>query len=753
MEDLEGIFALAPAGMERLQLQPFDVVFLTNPDQQRCVGQIVSCAVYGKEDEDVHVHPALFDFCVEEQQHQATDGVATTVPATEDQGNQRSLYRLAPSFRILVTENHRSESLWELSKPKALMEAEHTVSLTLRCIYTEFHADDEHTALKKYLQRQLADRWVTKDSITMVVDGDMCTVVVVESLVYRDNEVDSWTAVRLPVSQNLVLSLSMADCFPKHASNSPRKEMTTCPGYEVLQRECLDLLQLDGPCRPSGVLLTGCPGVGKTRMAQCMASRLEQTVHWILLGDFLLQAIGKTATEMAQAMLPASSSLSPPPDLVIVDDVDLLAVSDDARNDAEKRTVLAGLLVVMDECVQTGKTILGIATTASALPPELVKAGRFEKEIPMEAPTLQQREMILESLLRDMVGVDATQVEQWSSILASTTAGCVVADLRRICVQACTQAWARTENLDSMPAWKDMKDAAHAVVPSQLALLDVVKPVQYDGVDGNDWGRIHQECWRSLSGYEAVKKRIHRTVVLPWRRVYLSSEPAGSTLSGAIVPPSGVLFHGPSGCGKTVAAGCLASSLGLPMIQVRAADVLDKWLGGSEAMMRSLFVRARSAAPCVLFFDEIDAIATNRSTDEDTVDVMSRVLSTLLNEMDGVSTNKLAPRVLVVACTNRRDSLDAALLRPGRLDEHIKLEHHWKVDDVELILNQYLRRAPLDASLDLRLVAEKLIQEEGKTGAELEGICRSAVLRAMRRSEVGGGMTVTATDLVQDARY
>ena len=121
--------------------------------------------------------------------------------------------------------------------------------------------------------------------------------------------------------------------------------------------------------------------------------------------------------------------------------------------------------------------------------------------------------------------------------------------------------------------------------------------------------------------------------------------------------------------------------------------------------------------------------------------------------MDGVSTNKLAPRVLVVACTNRRDSLDAALLRPGRLDEHIKLEHHWKVDDVELILNQYLRRAPLDASLDLRLVAEKLIQEEGKTGAELEGICRSAVLRAMRRSEVGGGMTVTATDLVQDARY
>jgi ATP-dependent 26S proteasome regulatory subunit len=121
--------------------------------------------------------------------------------------------------------------------------------------------------------------------------------------------------------------------------------------------------------------------------------------------------------------------------------------------------------------------------------------------------------------------------------------------------------------------------------------------------------------------------------------------------------------------------------------------------------------------------------------------------------MDGVSTNQLTPRVLVVACTNRRDSLDAALLRPGRLDEHIELKKHWKIDDVELILNQYLRRAPLDASLDLRLVAERIIGEDGKTGAELEGVCRSAVLRAMRRSEVDGGVTVTAADLVQDARH
>ena len=169
-----------------------------------------------------------------------------------------------------------------------------------------------------------------------------------------------------------------------------------------------------------------------------------------------------------------------------------------------------------------------------------------------------------------------------------------------------------------------------STVPSQLALLDVVKPASHNVMDTTDWRTIHSESWKQLSGCDATKKRIYRTVVLPWRRVYLSSTgPADLALAGAIVPPSGVLFHGPSGVGKTVAATCLASSLGLPMIRVRAADVLDKWLGGSEAIIRSLFARARSAAPCVLLFDEIDAIATNRSTDSDTVDVMSRVLSTL----------------------------------------------------------------------------------------------------------------------------
>ena len=216
----------------------------------------------------------------------------------------------------------------------------------------------------------------------------------------------------------------------------------------------------------------------------------------------------------------------------------------------------------------------------------------------------------------------------------------------------------------------------------------------------------------------------------------ISTTAIGSSLpnkSTFITPPSGVLFHGPSGCGKSKAAICLGSSLGMPMISVRTADVLDKWLGGSEAAIRSLFQRARAAAPCILFFDEIDAIASNRADDDDGTNVMSRLLSTFLNEMDGVSSTMAAAgsKVLVVACTNRLEKLDAALLRPGRLEEHILLENP-NMEAVRELLGHCLKRAPLDKTLDLDILASEMT-EKAVSCAVVEGTCREAVFYALHR--------------------
>jgi SpoVK/Ycf46/Vps4 family AAA+-type ATPase len=167
------------------------------------------------------------------------------------------------------------------------------------------------------------------------------------------------------------------------------------------------------------------------------------------------------------------------------------------------------------------------------------------------------------------------------------------------------------------------------------------------------------------------------------------------------------------------------------MINVRAADVLDKWLGGSEAAIRSLFQRARAASPCILFFDEIDAIANNRANvDEGGENVMFRLLSTLLNEMDGVSSGS-KDKILVVACTNRLATLDAALLRPGRLDEHIHLQRPTS-DDILHILQHFFSKVPLDDGLNLELLSQELYNR-GSTGSDIQGFCRETVFRALRR--------------------
>ena len=569
-----------------------------------------------------------------------------------------------------------------------------------------------------------------------------------------------------------------------------------CPGYEALQMELRQLLQLSmtAPTKadtaraaPSGILLTGCAGVGKTRfVTSTIGTQIGSTPslsHYVSAHDLVMLASWAGEDMIIDAIYPPHRQCK----VVVLDDLHIFGkssgVSDNnstgTTNGREYRLVLNSITQVIDRINNSSSdflsssnvsspshcAIIGIGRDKSYIPSELLKAGRLEKEVEMLPPSQSQREAILNHLLlglRTHTGDDVqaayeSRCQEWAELIATATAGCVAFDLRRMCSDAWCNRLAHIEmetnagpKIHNPPSkwpisWFDLSEAARNVIPSQLAMLDVTKPkhcLDCCGID--DWFRIHEFSWETFAGYDAVKKRVYRSVVVPWRRQF--HHHCDSTEAGTIVPPSGILFHGPSGCGKTIAASCLGSSLGIPTIKVRAADVMDKWLGGSEATLRSLFTRARSAAPCILFFDEIDAIASNRAnSDGVTSDVLSRLLSTLLNELDGISSTHHS-NVVVVACTNRLESLDAALLRPGRLAEHILLTYPSQADSLA-ILKHNLARAPLDARLDLKQVAASLTNSS-VSGADIAGICRDAIFRAIRRrSQDCSAVSITSDDI------
>jgi SpoVK/Ycf46/Vps4 family AAA+-type ATPase len=538
-----------------------------------------------------------------------------------------------------------------------------------------------------------------------------------------------------------------------------------CPGYEDLVRTIMQLAAIHGPAAPSGILLTGSSQVGKTHLASCVARSLYQQanprfdVHWVSAQDLLMQATWADESDLLEMLRPPAPLSNTSHQLLVIDDLQIFvseesSLQEDAitvNADSEVLVVRNAVLHIIDEMAEKRNTgglavaILGIAQSSSNLPPAFVRSGRLEKEVAMLPPSQKQREMILSHLIPTVTaGIEGEPTAQrWAEALSPVTVSCVAGDLCRIMSSAWTAASARSsieEGRVFRPemAWEDLRKAAQTYVPIQLDTVDVCKPQFFlttadcDAV--NDWASMHARSWQSFGGYPMVKKRLLRTVVGPWKRFLKDDDNASASLANGLSPPPGVLFHGASGNGKSFAASCLGSSLGLPMIKVRAADVLDKWLGGSEAILRSLFARARAASPCILFFDEIDALATNRTNgDDDGTEVMGRLLSTLLNEMDGISSDKCRHSVLVVACTNKLEDLDAALLRPGRLEEHVHLDYP-NAGDIKAILQIHLAGAPISSNVDIGTLAEEL-EAKNATGADVEGICREACLGVVQRTE------------------
>lgn len=557
--------------------------------------------------------------------------------------------------------------------------------------------------------------------------------------------------------------------------------VTTCPGYESLVDEIVELANISiSGGSPSGVAILGCSGVGKTRLAMAVSNRLMTTK-----GSSKTTGQANMVVSAMDILLEASSWMdlehlkryifkhvfrceSTGRSILVIDALDVIFDNDndenDFMNDDEKRIARHAVIGVMDELHAKQREkgtngpssfILGISSRDTMRQSaDLAKVGRFEKFITMSPPTESQRIEILKSMFQSMP-IDCNYrasskielCETWSTVIARYTSGCVAADLKRICVDASTRSRARVDKeLDrsnditaATIQWSDIREAARDCVPSQLSHLDVTLARNVDVDFAESVGSPRDsffKMWNAkFAGYGELKAKVYRTIIWPWKRqVAFSSGTYNRVMTDLerdVPPPTGVLFYGPSGTGKTFAAECLACSLGLNVIRVRATDVLDQWLGGSEATIRALFARARSAAPCALFFDDLDAIAANRENDGDSNDVYARLLSTLLNEIDGISGSNALSGILIVGTTNRIQAIDAALLRPGRFEEHLLLDLP-SIDDIEEMLKMFLEKVPMDCEVNLHDIAE-LLEELSACAADVKGLCSEACLHAISK--------------------
>ena len=474
---------------------------------------------------------------------------------------------------------------------------------------------------------------------------------------------------------------------------------------------------------PKGVLLHGPPGCGKTLIARAVAH--ETSAHFLHVNgpEVIDKWYGSSEAQLRNIFEEARRKA---PAIIFIDEVDAIAPKrEEMSGDRQvERRVVAQLLALMDGLESRGDVIVIAATNIpNTLDPALRRPGRFDREISIGVPDRDGRREILEIHTRGMPLADDVDLER----LASITHGFVGADLAALGREAAMSALRRLmPDIDfaeaHIPYEKLM--ALKVTMDDFMTALAEVEPSAIREV----FTEVPDVGWEDVGGLEEVKRLLIEAVEWPLRYGQLFQRAGARS-------PKGILLHGSPGTGKTLLAKALARESEANFIAVKGPQLLSMWVGESERGVREIFRKARQAAPCIIFFDEIDALASRRGGGSDS-QAIERVVSQFLTELDGIEDLK---GVLVLAATNRLDRLDPALLRPGRFDFLVELP----VPDQEArraILGVHTRGMPLgDVGLEA-LAAETV----GLVGADLAGLCREAAMLAIREFVENSGQRQAA---------
>ncbi|MFC7027972.1 AAA family ATPase [Halomicroarcula sp. GCM10025710] len=450
---------------------------------------------------------------------------------------------------------------------------------------------------------------------------------------------------------------------------------------------------------PSGVLLHGPPGTGKTLIARAVANEVDAYFDTISGPEIVSKYKGESEERLREAFERAEANS---PAILFIDEIDSIAGSRDEDADMENR-VVAQLLTLMDGLEERGNVVvIGATNRVDAVDEALRRGGRFDREIEVGVPDEAGRREILDVHTREMPIDDEVDFDS----IAARTHGFVGADLASLTTEAAMVALRRDR--DSPAVTKaDFDEALATVEPSAMREYVAESP---------------DTTFDDVGGLEEVKQVL--TEAIEWPLAYTDLFTATNT-----DPPSGILLYGPPGTGKTLLARAVAGESDVNFIHVAGPEIMDRYVGESEEAVRKLFERARQTAPSIIFLDEIDAIASHRGQGNE---VTERVVSQLLAELDGITEN---PNLVVLAATNRRDMIDDALLRPGRLEQHVEVPNPDSTAR-EAILAVHTRQKPLAADVSL---ADLAADTEGFSGAQLEAVVREASMLAIREaaSELG----------------
>jgi len=411
------------------------------------------------------------------------------------------------------------------------------------------------------------------------------------------------------------------------------------------------------------------------------------------------------------------------PSIIFLDELDSIAPKrDEGKNQVESR-VVAQLLSLMDGLEGRGEIIvIGATNKINNIDPALRRPGRFDRELEIKVPDVKGRYEILLIHTRGMPLDNSVNLNK----IAEKTYGFVGADIKSLCKEAAMLAIREIipeidldepipEEILSQLKIKmnHFLDALNSIEPSALREVLITQP---------------KETWDDIGGLRDAKQQLREIIEWPLKYSgfykYMKSK-----------PPNGILIFGLPGTGKTLLAKALAHETEVNFISVKGPEFLSKWVGESEKAVREIFRKARSVAPCIIFFDEIDAIASRRSQSSGSR-VIEQVVAQLLTEMDGLEELK---DVILIAATNRPDLLDPALLRSGRFGRHIEIPLPNKSDRVK-IFEIHLKGRPLADNVQIDLLAEKL---EGYTGADIKAVCEEASILAIRRGVFDKNVDVT----------